>query len=370
MATYHPRSSAEVASLLQDAAAQGQSVTVRGSGTKDRMAGPLTPAERIINMTGMDRVLQYEPRDLTISVEAGMRWSLLCSVLSRNGQMIPLDPPFAEHATVGGVVSANTAGPRRRLYGTARDVVIGMQFATLEGKLIQSGGMVVKNVAGLDMAKLMIGSFGTLAAIAVVNFKLMPSPVYSATFVRRFESLRDVMQFRDGLLTSTLQPASIDILNPAASERLGLSGWNTAIHVDGPNESVMQRYASELGGDVAPREFLFQLANFTPRFLIECPEGTITRVSTTLDGIVKAMENADGPAIARAGNGIVYRYAVAGNGGLLEGEKGAIEYAPDHLKTTLDLWPAPGSDFEIMKRIKGMFDPGNLLNRGRLYGRI
>ena len=90
--------------------------------------------------------------------------------------MVPLDPPFAEAATVGGVVAANSSGPRRRLYGTARDLVIGMQFATLEGKLVQSGGMVVKNVAGLDMAKLMIGSFGTLAAIAVVNFKLLPMP--------------------------------------------------------------------------------------------------------------------------------------------------------------------------------------------------
>ena len=88
--------------------------------------------------------------------------------------MIPLDPPFAQDATVGGVLAANQSGPRRRGYGTARDMVIGMTFATLEGKLIQTGGMVVKNVAGLDMAKMMIGSFGTLAAIATVNFRVHP----------------------------------------------------------------------------------------------------------------------------------------------------------------------------------------------------
>ena len=97
--------------------------------------------------------------------------------------MVPLDPPFADQATVGGVVAANSSGPRRRLYGTARDMVIGMRFATLEGKLVQSGGMVVKNVAGLDMAKLMIGSFGTLAAIAVVNFKLVPMPEAERSFL-------------------------------------------------------------------------------------------------------------------------------------------------------------------------------------------
>ena len=96
--------------------------------------------------------------------------------------------PSRDGATVGGVIAANSSGPRRRLYGTARDLVIGMKFATLEGKLVKSGGMVVKNVAGLDMAKLMIGSFGTLAAIAVVNFKLQPMPEVERSFLLPFDS--------------------------------------------------------------------------------------------------------------------------------------------------------------------------------------
>src|SRR4029077_15887594 len=128
---------------------------------------------------------------------------------------VPLDPPFAEGATVGGVISANCSGPRRRLYGTARDLVIGMQFATLEGKLAHSGGMVVKNVAGLDMAKLMIGSFGTLAAIAVVNFKLMPAPEGERSFLLPFDSIEAAMAVRNRILQSPLQPAAIDLLNPA-----------------------------------------------------------------------------------------------------------------------------------------------------------
>src|SRR5207244_11115876 len=103
-------------------------------------------------------------------------------------QMIPLDPGWAD-STVGGVINANLSGPRRRLYGTARDMVIGMTFATLEGKLVQSGGIVVKNVAGLDMAKLMIGSFGTLAAVAVVNFKLLPMPQVERMFLMSFDAL-------------------------------------------------------------------------------------------------------------------------------------------------------------------------------------
>ena len=131
--------------------------------------------------------------------------------------MVPLDPPFSDAATIGGIVSANSSGPRRRLYGTARDLVIGMKFATIEGKLVQSGGMVVKNVAGLDMGKLMIGSFGTLAAIAVVNFKLLPRPAAEASLLLSFETLDDAIAARDRILKGVLAPAAIDLLNPLAA---------------------------------------------------------------------------------------------------------------------------------------------------------
>ena len=116
---------------------------------------------------------------------------------------------------MGGIVAANTSGPRRRLYGSARDMVIGMTFATLEGKLIRTGGMVVKNVAGLDMGKLMIGSFGTLAAIATLNFRLHPKPAGTRTFVQNFEQSPEVIAARDEVLKSRLQPAAIDIVKSA-----------------------------------------------------------------------------------------------------------------------------------------------------------
>src|SRR5262249_32002670 len=152
-------------------------------------------------------VLNYEPRDLTISVEAGMGFCELSRILAEHKQMVPLDPMFADRATIGGVLASNISGPRRRLYATARDMVIGMTFATLEGKLVQPGGMVVKNVAGLDMGKLMIGSFGTLAAIATVNFKLFPIPPATRTFVRTFASVREAIAGRDAALKSILQPS-------------------------------------------------------------------------------------------------------------------------------------------------------------------
>src|SRR5258708_37990481 len=109
------------------------------------MAGPVARLDVTIATTSLARVLSYEPNDLTISVEAGVRWAEMSRLLAENRQMVPLDPPFAGAATVGGVVSANCSGPRRRLYGTARDLWIGMNLSTGEGKRGKSGGEVGQN---------------------------------------------------------------------------------------------------------------------------------------------------------------------------------------------------------------------------------
>ena len=159
METVRPTTPAELAQTLRVLALSSTAIRLGGNFTKDRMGGRPDPAATLVSTSALNRVLQYEPNDLTISVEAGLPYRELAKILAEHSQMIPLDPPLAGEATIGGAVAANCSGPRRRLYGTARDMVIGMQFATVEGKLVSSGGMVVKNVAGLDMAKLMIGSF-------------------------------------------------------------------------------------------------------------------------------------------------------------------------------------------------------------------
>ena len=342
-----------------------------GAGSKSAMGGPIEPADAVISTTAMNRVLQYEPADLTISVEAGMRWADLTALLESNRQMIPLDPAFSGSATVGGVVAANSSGPRRRLYGTARDVIIGMKFATLEGKLVQSGGMVVKNVAGLDMAKLMIGSFGTLAAVAVVNFKIAPMPPATRTFILPHNSLAEAMSARDRILQGVLQPAALDLVNPAAAARLGLDGYCLLLQVGG-SESVMDRYTRELAGaEVRQDDSLWmKVREFTPEWLRDHPAGAVVRLSTTLKGVADGLAIASGPALARAGTGVVYVYYTDANQATVGEQKGAVEFAPEPAKRKLTLWPRPGSDFPVMQKLKNLFDPKQLLNRGRLYGRI
>jgi glycolate oxidase FAD binding subunit len=379
-----PSTPAELAQALHDAAAHRRTIALQGNATKHLMAGPCEPADVEISTSSLRRVLQYEPRDLTVSVEAGMRWRDFTCLTAEKGQMVPLDPPFAASATVGGVVAANSSGPRRRLYGTARDLVIGMTFATLEGKLVESGGMVVKNVAGLDMAKLMIGSFGTLAAIATVNFKLMPAPEQERSFLLPFHSAADAVAVRDRVLASPLQPSAIDLLNPAAAASFDGSVWLLAVRTGG-NPAAMHRNEAELAhiaGRLAvetecPETFWPEVENFTPQFLARQADGAVVRLSCTLKDLAAVMESFPGPAVARAASGVCYGYFeqaertaawFAHASGL--GWKSVIEFAPEARKRTLDLWPSPGGDFEIMRRVKTLFDPSNLLNRGRLYRRI
>jgi glycolate oxidase FAD binding subunit len=369
-----PGSAEELAEALASSQRNRQSIHLCGNSTKDRMGGPISPADVRISTAGLNRVLQYEPSDLTISVQAGITYRELSRVLAEHRQMVPLDPPFSGRATVGGIVAANANGPRRRLYGTARDMVIGMTFATLEGKLIRSGGMVVKNVAGLDMGKLMIGSFGTLAAVAVINFRLHPMPAATRTFVREFVRATEAITLREKILKSSLQPAAIDIIKSAA-------GYDLMIQAGG-STAVLDRYSSELAGarvlEGAEENTLWErIRELTPQFLRENENGVVVRISCTLSEVGRVLEALPAPALARAGSGVCYGYfPQAGDLRQIEGlyskrlGKSVVEFAPQNVRETAELWPEPGSDFAMMKKVKEMFDPQYLLNRGRLYGRI
>ena len=385
MLLLEPKSPKDLCEALAGAAVRGHSITLGGRFTKRQMAGPVAPSDVTISTAGMTQVLQYEPRDLTLSVEAGATYAEVSKMLARNNQMIPLDPPFSESATIGGILGSNTSGPRRRLYGTARDLVIGMKFAKLDGKLVQSGGMVVKNVAGLDMGKLMIGSFGTLAAIATVNFKLLPKPAVERTALLSFDTLAAAIEARDSVIRSVLQPEAVDLLNPLVTAQMGQRGYVLAVQFGG-NSAVADRYERELRGlgtaiflaDGEETKFWRVVQNYTPRFMERFPEGAVVRVSCTISQVQDVMASLEVPALARAANGVCYGYfhrteaAAKWISGWASGPKrqpwrAVIEFAPEDEKAKRELWPSPGTDFAMMKKIKQLFDPRNLLNNGRLY---
>lgn len=376
-----PATAREVAEILKSASASGNRVITGGSFSKKLMAGPVdSGAHLTVTTARLNRVLQYEPRDLTVSVQAGMPFRALTDLLATNRQMIPLDPMYSEDCTVGGVIASNTCGSRRRQYGAARDFVIGMQFAMMNGRLVETGGMVVKNVAGLDMGKLMIGSFGTLAVITSVNFKVVPVPPAERTFALRFATCGAAMEARDNLIRGPLQPTAIDLLNPAMAVEQKLTDWTLLLRFSG-NQALMERCESEvvkLGeARTGSAGFWQDIQNLTPRFLGKYRDGAVVRVSGTLDQVGPIMEGLGVPAIARAGTGVIYAFFIRSaaaaswlSQATVTGLRAVIEFAPDAARTQLDLWPAPGSDFAMMEKVKRMFDPELLLNRGRLYRRL
>jgi glycolate oxidase FAD binding subunit len=372
METFYPANPSELAEALKEAANGGAIIEIAGNRTKTRCGGCIEASHRV-SLRKLSSALIYEPKDLTVSVEAGMTYASFRDMLAHDGYMVPLDPPFAEDATIGGVIASNGSGPRRRMYGTARDLVIGMQFATLEGKLVQTGGMVVKNVAGLDMGKLMIGSLGTLAAIASINFKLIPKPFGSKTFWFEYGSAREALSRRDEILRGVLQPVAVDLLNPAAS---GRKKWLLAVGVNG-NQAVLDRYTREFGAAESidgrkEREFWATIEEAISRHVNTHPEGCVVRTSLRLNELATDAEKLPGEVIIRAGNGVCYSMtqdAAQAKQALAIG-KSVIEYGPVSRTKSLEMWPVIDSGFAMMRNVKNMFDPKNLLNPGRLYGRI
>ncbi len=390
MLELRPATTEELAGQLAERAAAGDRIEVAGALSKKTMGGRRTDVDSLISVAAMDRLLGYEPADLTISVQAGMRLADLNRTLAERGQFLPLDPPFADRATIGGSLACDCSGPRRRRYGTGRDMVIGMTFVTVDGKSVSSGGMVVKNVTGLDMAKLMIGSMGTLAVIATVNLKVTPKPPAERTFAFLAKDLARAESVRRKVLRGVAQPVALDLLNGAAARALGADADAEFVLLAEAHGSaaVVERYGSDfamtahecgadlllLDDEVAGRVW-DGVRDFTPRMLAAHPGGAILRISSAPARLQDALAALDLPFVARAAAGTAYLAcpdadqtvqqvaALRGRGVRVTVEHGAPEGVEPW-----DGLPAPAVD--IMRRLKRELDPSGQLNPGRLYGVI
>jgi glycolate oxidase FAD binding subunit len=180
------------------------------------LAGPA--AEVLVDLRELKRTVDYPARDMTITVEAGLRIADLQRTLAKEGQQLPIDIAQPERATLGGAIATNTHGPRRFGYGTFRDYVIGLSAVDAHGRAFKGGGRVVKNVAGYDVCKLLVGSRGTLAVITQVTLKLKPLPETTGCFWFLFEQYGEVENVLQRLLTSAARPVAVEVLNRPAAE--------------------------------------------------------------------------------------------------------------------------------------------------------
>ncbi len=200
-----PADTQQIAEVLRFANENGLTAMPVGSGSKLGWGNPVAPHIEL-SLARMDKVREHSWHDLTCTVEAGCTWRTMQTELARHGQMVALDPLWAGRATIGGIVAANDGGALRLKFGSLRDLIIGMTVVLADGTIAKTGGKVVKNVAGYDLHKLMTGSFGTLGAIASVNFRLHPVERHARTWTAVAPFANDFKAGLQALLDSQLTP--------------------------------------------------------------------------------------------------------------------------------------------------------------------
>ncbi len=245
-----PGSLAEASALLAAAAGLDLAVLPRGTGTRLAWGSPPRRCDLVVDTMRLDSVLEHEAGDLVARVQAGIRMDELARVLGKAGQQLSLDVPAAPdgagRGTVGGVLAAGAAGPRRLRYGTPRDLSIGITVVLADGTVAHSGGKVVKNVAGYDIGKLFAGSFGTLGLIVEAAFRLHPVPAAMAFVTRECDGVAAAQQVVSAAVDSPLSPAAAEIDRTARGAPVRVS-----VLLEGDKAGVAERSAllrDRLGG--------------------------------------------------------------------------------------------------------------------------
>jgi len=403
-AAVFPGSAEEVSAVVACAADAEVPVLPWGGGTAMSLGTPPARAGIVLGLRRLDRLVEHEPGDLTATVQAGMTLARLQARLRERGQWLSLDPEDADRATVGGVVAANGSGPRRHLYGTARDVVIGLTVVTADGTVVRGGGKVVKNVAGYDLPKLFVGSHGTLGVLVEVTARLRPLPDAEALVSVGFERIKDAGAAVRAVMASDLIPNALELLDGEAARALGLPAAPAlVVGFDGLAEQVawqraeLARLAAPLGGQSArelPAETWGRLGG-AARAAGERPAAVMTlvvlpaQVADVIEqgGVVARARGLGSAWAAHAGVGVVsgalfsarasqetapiaaalaeWREIARGAGG-----HATLEWAPLALKAEVAVWDDPGPAGRVMRRIKAQLDPKNILNPGRFVAGI
>ena len=268
-----PGSKEEVAAVLAVAGEAEIPVTPWGGGTKMGIGSPPARPGLVLSLRRLDRLLEHEPGDLTATAQAGMGLTAFQAALGARGQWLSLDPPYADRATLGGILATSAAGPRRHLYGTARDLLIGLTLVLADGAVVRGGGKVVKNVAGYDLPKLAIGSFGTLGVIVDATFKLRPRPEADRLAVIGFERLKDAGQAARAVMGSDLIPSAVELLDREALGALGGAGWWSR-RTAGPCSWALTARPSRSSGSARSSRASSAVSARWPRARSTAPSGT------------------------------------------------------------------------------------------------
>ncbi len=441
-AVVFPKNTKQVSDVVKFANQQNLAIVPRGSGTKMAMGNPPLRLDIVVCTSGLNHMPDVDPSNLTMTIESGVKFrdiqarlatqedrcylplndlsvesdEFICSDRSRNGCFIPIDPPYAGRATIGGIIAANSTGPRRLLYNLPRDTIIGIRLVAPNGDILGSGGKTVKNVSGYDVSKLMVGSMGSLGILCEMTLKMLPLPEKMETLLASFSSFSEASAFAERIFETTLLPAAVEVMNISAYRHLptagipdfSTDGYVSAIALEAFKPAVdrMRTEMLEMAKDSGSKEDAILQEDEHLSFWLavsDLPQNLDRKFS----GLIKAKMNypisvwkdvLESVESIFSQSDLEYTFqAHAGNGisqvGLLIDEKdttatdraaGALEQllkrcremdgnlviqgAPTDIKGKLKIWGETGSDFVVMKRLKDQLDPSGIMCPGRYVG--
>lgn len=405
-----PASVQEMQEVLQFAAKQNLSVMPAGGATKLGIGNLPPKVDVVLAMTQLNSVVEYEPADLTVTVEAGIRLVDLQTELAKHSQYLALDPPYAERCTIGGIVATNSSGSLRLRHGTARNQVLGLRVVHANGTVVKSGGKVVKNVAGYDLNKLYIGAFGTLGIITEVALKLSPIPTRQAILSAEFQNIQNAVNTGLSMVGSQTLPlfvnlfinsdpmcaesdAQMDNRNPTLVTGFGgdpeTVAWQLArgqeiveqnggmgvTMIEGESRQRLEESIQEFPADNRKSEKVIAKINLKRTDIAEfaaqivdmnwerAPQMMVLLGSGVLYITMPLAPETDLQSLSEALTQL--RQSVQETRGNL-----IIEAAPPELKRHIDVWGPVGDTLSLMKQVKIKFDAGGLLNPGRFVERI
>lgn len=399
---WSPATAQELSRLVaENAAGDRRPLVPVGGRTALHYGGRTSSAATAISLTDIGRVVDYPYRDMTITVEAGIRWEALTKLLAEHGQRLPIDVPIAHRTTVGGAVATNTCGPSRFGHGTFRDYVIGISAVDGLGRLFSAGGRVVKNVAGYDFCKLLTGSLGTLAVITQVTFKLRPLAEQQSFLWQTFGTSRQASEALEIVHGTQTRPVMVELFNEKGARQLAREArqtlhcgrWTLCLGFEGTRREVdwqLDTVAAELRR-VAPsssekieRESATHLNEALAEYQASSDDPLTFQATVPPSKVVPWLEAASSENVAlqaHAGNGIIVGHLpdtvqdaaaaleiLSPLRRLAEESDGALVIlnCEEDWKDSIDVFGRRTGAWAWTQSIKAELDPHGLLNRGRL----
>jgi glycolate oxidase FAD binding subunit len=382
-----PGTAQGIAQVLNYCSSTGLTVVPRGGGTKLALGNRPLKADLVLSTERLNQVIEHAWDDMTVTVEAGCTIEKLQHMLRQHGQMLAADPLQPEKATVGGVLATADTGTLRIRYGGIRDLVLGLEMALPDGSLIKAGGKVVKNVAGYDLAKLAIGSLGTLGVITRAVFRLHPVPFASASYSASLASTVEAAKLVLAILDSQFVYTGLQLRAQGAGQII------VDVRFEGVAESLRDQFA-KLGRVAGSHRFTdsagepwlaLQKLFIAPASAVICKCSVLpAQIGSLCDVTFRQAELAGAKAtLVAQGTGLAevrldYPSLSACTGMVnelraeVERLQGSliVRQCPLSIKEELDSWGTVNDALPLMRRIKEKFDPAQIMNRGRFVGGI